>query len=42
MHGKNRGPVIRRIQYRLKIAMLFSLFLILVSIKATLTGMFSV
>ena len=31
----------KQIQYRLKIAMLFSVFLILASIKATLLGMFS-
>ena len=31
----------KQIQYRLKIAMLFSVFFILSSIKATLMGMFS-
>jgi len=42
MHGKSREPAIQRVQYRLKIAMLFSVFLILSSTKATLPGRFSV
>jgi len=39
---KIRAQDFKQVLYRLKIAMLLSVFLILASIKATLTGIFSV